>query len=196
MTFGTGAFSASRISERNIDIKIVDDSAGLVGLVSNPDVSGVGTDGGELSIYLSDSGVNASSIYQFGFLEEEMNLDSSLTSGNFPYLAEKPEDLSQGASGDPFKSAFAVANHTDDELGIEFTLDIDTADTPDTVFAFEIHRDGSRRGLIQNGTSSETVTTTLTPGEAFGVSFIISTGEDALGDSLSGTISVKAGEAV
>ena len=191
LAIGTGAFSAARV-ERNASIAVTTDADGLVGLVPNPDVAGVKMNSSRLTIDLEDPGVNVNSVYQFGLFEGDLGENYP---EKFPFKAEPDEpaeDLSDGRDGDPFKSAFAVVNQSSSEKRIQFTLDIDEVAVEDTTFAFEIHRDNEQRGLIESGPGDKTVDDELGPGEAFGVSFIIDAGEDALGDQLEGSIEVNA----
>ena len=191
LAIGTGAFSAARV-ERTASIAVTTDADGLVGLVPNPDVAGVKMNSSQLTIDLEDPGVNVNSVYQFGLFEGDLGNDYP---ENFPFKAEQDEpaeDLSDGRDGDPFKSAFAVVNQSSSEKRIQFALDIDEVDVEDTTFAFEIHRKRQQRGLIESGPGNKTVDHVLGPGEAFGVSFIIDAGEDALGDQLEGSIEVNA----
>ena len=194
LAVGTGAFSAAR-ADRSANITVTSDADGLVGLVPNPNVAGVKMNSHQLTIDLEDPGVNVNSVYQFGLFEGDLDNDYP---ENFPFKAEpdKPaEDLSDGRDGDLFKSAFAVVNQSSSEKRIQFTLDIDEVDVEDTTFAFEIHRENEQKGLIESGPGDKTVDDVLGPGEAFGVSFIIDAGENALGDELEGSIEIR-GEAV
>lgn len=188
LAIGTGAFSAARV-DRDANITVVSDADGLVGLVPNPDVAGVKMNSHELTIDLDDPGINVNSTYQFGLFEEGPNKEYP---ESFPFEANEPEDLSEGEGGDPFQSAFAVVNQTNSNKRVEFTLDIDEVNVEDTTYAFEIHSGGEQKGLIESGPDDKTVDNELGPGEAFGVSFIIDAGEDALGDELQGSMEVRA----
>lgn len=194
LAIGTGAFSSAHV-DRSASITVTSDANGLVGLVPNPDVAGVKMNSPELTIDLEDPGINVNSVYQFGLFEGELENEYP---ENFPFNAdanEPAEDLSEGRDGDPFKSAFAVVNQTNSKKRVQFTLDINEVSVNDTTFAFEIHQQNEQIGLIESGPGDKTVDDELGPGEAFGVSFIIDAGEDALSDELSGSMNVR-GEAV
>jgi len=94
---GTGAFTAAQVT-RDADIAIVNDSNALIGLVPNPDVSGVNDDDGKLSIDLSGdgNGINQGSIYQFGFFVDDSNAtdpkssNGNLSNSGFPFTEDEP----------------------------------------------------------------------------------------------------------
>jgi len=191
LAVGTGAFSAAR-ADRSANITVTSDADGLVGLVPNPNVAGVKMNSHQLTIDLDGPGINVNSIYQFGVFEGE--LDNEYPE-NFPLNSdpnEPAEDLSDGRHSDLFESAFAVVNQSSSEKQVRFRLNIDEVSIADTVYAFEIHRDNDQIGLIESGPGDKTVEDVLSPGEAFGVSFIIDAGEGAFGDQLEGSIEVNA----
>lgn len=190
----TGAFSAAQISDRDADIAVVDDSNGLIGLVPNPDVSGVHDDYGKLTIDLAGdgNGINQGSVYQFGyFASDDVTVSLDEDSG-FPFTEDEPS----ARNDDNFGSAFLVANQTDSEQNLEVVYEVDSDDIS-IEFFFEAHNDGDRRGVI-DGDDEITDIIDLDPGEAFGVSFLLFTPpeEDTLGDEISGSLSVRAGEPV
>lgn len=198
---GTGAFTAAQVT-RDADIAIVNDSNALIGLVPNPDVSGVNDDDGELSIDLSGegNGINQGSIYQFGFFVDDTDADApqsdsaDLSSSGFPFTEDEP---SARDGSDGFGSAFLIANQTDNEQTLEVNYGVDPENDIETEFWFEAHNEGEQRGLIDEATdTSEQIT--LNPGQACGVSFLIYAppGKDTLGDEITGSLSVTAGEAV
>lgn len=194
---GTSAFTAAQISDRDADIAVVDDSNALIGLVPNPDVSGVHDDDGELTIDLAGdgNGINQGAVYQFGtFADDDAGTVSLDDDSGFPFTEDEP---SARNGDDEFGSAFLVANQTDSEQTLEVVYEVDSDDDISTEFIFEAHNDGERRGII-DADDDITDVIDLDPGEAFGVSFLLFTppDEDTLGEEISGSLSVRAGEAV
>ena len=188
LAIGTGAFSAARVG-RHAAITVSPDTDGLVGLVPNPSVAGVRLNSPELTIDLNDPGINVNSTYQFGLFEGQLGNEYP---ESFPFEGNEPEDLSEGRDGDPFQSAFAVVNQTNSDKRLALTVNIDEGSVTDTTYAFEIHSKGEQRGLIESGPGNKTASDVLGPGEAFGVSFILDAGENALDDEFSGSIEVRA----
>lgn len=198
---GSGAFTAAQVT-RDADIAIVNDSNALLGLVPNPDVSGVHDDNGELTIDLSGDtkGINQGSIYQFGFFVDDSSATSptsnngDLSRSGFPFKTNEP---STRDSSDEFGSAFLIANQTDSDQIIEVEYELDPGTDIETEFWFEAHNNGEQKGLIDRGVNSSKKID-LTPGEACGVSFLIYAPpeKDTLGDKITGSLSVSAGEAV
>lgn len=190
---GTGAFSAAQVRGRDVDIAVTNDSDALIGLVPNPEVAGVHDDGGELTIDLDETGINQNSTYQFGFFESDDGI--GLDNSNFPYTKSDPSETDSG-----FDSAFLIANQTSNEQTLEIEFELTTEDSSgdsfDTSFWFEAHNDG-RKGLINGATDGmETAIITLDPGDACGVSFLLDVPGDTLGESISGSLAITAGEAV
>jgi len=195
-TLGTGAYTAAQAT-RDAEISIVDDSHGLIGLIANPDVSGVHDDSGELAIDLSgDSGINQSSIYQFGYFVDDSDAETidALSNSGFPFRQDMP---SGGTNPDNFGSAFLIANQTDNEQTLEINYEVDPGNDIETEFWFEAHNEGEQKGLIDEAVDTSKQIT-LAPGQACGVSFLIYAppSKDTLGDEIEGSLSVTAGEAV
>ncbi|WP_424013430.1 hypothetical protein ACOZ35_09805 [Halorubrum xinjiangense] len=197
----TGAFSAAQVT-RGADIEIVNDSNALLGLVPNPDVSGVHDDGGELTIELSGdgNGINQGSIYQFGFFVDDSNATAPMSSSGdlsgsgFPFKKDEPSTRN---SSDEFGSAFLIANQTDNDQTLEVDYELDPSNDIETGFWFEAHNNGEQKGLLDEEVDSSKKID-LAPGEACGVSFLIYAppDKDTLGDEITGSLSVTAGEAV
>ena len=186
---GSGAYTAARLQGRETNISVVNDSGGLIGLRPNPDVAGVDDSGGELTISLEDPGVNVNSIYQFGYFTND-GIDE--TPDRFPLRStENPI----GSAGD-FDSAFLVSNQTnsDKEIMVDFEPTSTDGDAGDTVFIFQIHSNDEEVSHITYPNQTMSPTSTLGPGEAFGVSFIVDATEGNLGDSFSATLRVTAEE--
>ncbi len=195
---GSGAFSAAQLDGRDVNVKVVDDSDGLIGLVPNPNVAGIHDDEGELTIDLADDGqgLNQDSIYQFGYFDKELSpsdVPNGVTLGEFPYTQNNPASR----NSDEFGSGFLVANQTSSQQNIELEYKLDTnPDNIETDFWFEAHNEG-RCGVLREPTNnSETATTELSPGDAVGVSALFHVPDDTLGEKITGSLSVRAGNAV
>lgn len=188
--FGTGAFTANELSDRQASVTVTNDAQSLIALVPNNDLRAVRLKNGELIIGLDDPGLNQGSIYQFGYFAEKNGVGVKSQS-NFPYTQDNP------SNGDDFGSAFLIRNQTisTQTLEIEFKLTAesaeDNADISTSMF-FEIHNDDVR--TLFSGSHTETVE--LGSGEAVGISFLLDVPEGALGESIDGSLSVTAGEAV
>jgi len=192
---GTGAFSAAEVS-RQAKIEVVDDSDGLVGLVANEAIDGVGTDtGGELTISIGDDdpGVNVGSVYQFGAFVSDDDV-SEITGGTFSVVTDDdPSDLSDGQNS--LESAFAIVNQAADDFTV--TIDFELNDDIDggTEYAFELQssRDGTgtREGLAKSPITGQ-LTTQLATGESIGVSFIVNALDGVTQDEITGTLSISA----
>lgn len=202
--FGTGAFTAAQVNERQADIAVVNDADGLVGLVPNPQVSGVHDDGGELTIDLSDPGINQNSIYQFGFFVEDSEAESieSLSDSSLPFRTVEP---SIRDDDDEFGSAFLIANQTGNTHDFRIWYELNTiiedddgnetvnSDEFETEFWFEVHKDGEQQILFNEPTDDEQEETVqLGPGEAIGVSFLLNVPGDTLDERLEGSLRVRA----
>jgi len=200
---GTGAFSAAQISGRETDISVVNDAQGLVGLVPNPEISGVELEGGELTIALDDEGINVNSVYQFGHFSEEWTTNPPTQKpdeSTFPITAADPTAPVNGN----FRSAFLVRNQTDNAKDIDMTFAVDQqASSPGgTLFLFEAHYDDGSTvhtdEIAYDDGSGSTVSMSISDlgaGEDFGVSFLVDATDGAVGDALSASLSVTAGEA-
>ena len=191
---GSGAFSAAQLSGRDVNVKVVDDTNGLIGLVPNPDVAGIHDDEGELTIDLADDnqGLNQDSIYQFGYFVKGLS-PSGINLGDFPFTQNNPASR----NSDEFGSGFLVANQTNSRQSIELEYKLDTdPDKIKTDFWFEAHN-GERCDVLREPTNStETATTELSPGDAIGVSALFHVPDDTLGEKITGSLSVRAGNAV
>ena len=192
---GTGAFSAAEVS-RQAQIKVVDDSDGLVGLVANEAISGVRmTEGGELTISIGDEdpGVNVSSVYQFGAFVSDDDI-SGITGDTFAVVTDgDPSDMSGGQ--DSLESALAIVNQSAEDLSVTVDFELNADISGDTEYAFELQssRDGSgtREGLATSPITG-TLTAQLDTGESIGLSFIINALEATTADEISGSLSVSA----
>ena len=197
LSFGTGAFTAGELSNREVNIAVTNDAQSLIGLVPNDDIAGVKLVNGELAIALEDVGVNVDSSYQFGaFVENDTT--------NWTNLVGFDPVMYSNTGFDPennFESAFMLRNQTSKDLNVEMTLEITDVDNDDEPkYVFQIHDGNQQEGLIKSTGSTTTSTssqqTPLPSGEACGVSFAINAFGSSVGDSLSGSISIEAGEIV
>jgi hypothetical protein len=187
---GTGAFSAAQLDNRNVNISVVNDSDGLVGLVPNDRIAGVDDDGGKLSISLDDHGVNVDALYQFGAFVDDTDFPEGELGDQFdPVLYDDGFDVD-----DNFRSAFAVVNQTTREMEVEFELNIDYGQSEDQPqFVFQLH-DGTEQLDAIDSPDELTGDATLGSGEAIGVSFSIDSSNSEVGDGLTGSFSVSARE--
>lgn len=192
---GTGAFSAAEVS-RQMEIDVVDDSDGLVGLVANEAVSGVRSDtGGELSISIGDDdpGVNVGSVYQFGAFVTDDDV-GAITDGTFSVVtADDPADLSDGQHS--LESAFAIVNQTANELTITVEFELSDDIEGGTEYAFELQSsqdgNGTREGLATSPITGQ-LTAQLATGESIGVSFIVNALDGVTEDAISGSLRLSA----
>jgi len=189
---GTGALSSAQVTRRT-NIAVVSDSRSIIGLVPNPDVAGVHDNQGELTIDLDDPGINQSSIYQFGHFTAKHDID---TGGGFPFTTDTP---SKRENGD-FGSAFLIANQSNNQQQLKISYQLGQTDNKkddsfDTSYWFEVHRDGSRSALL-NAPAHKSATVVLSSGESCGVSFLLDIPEDTLGEEITGSLTITAGEAV
>ncbi|MGM0448882.1 MAG: hypothetical protein ACQERM_11645 [Methanobacteriota archaeon] len=200
---GTGAFSAAQISGRETDISVVNDAQGLVGLVPNPEISGVELVDGELAIALDDHGVNVNSVYQFGHFSEEWTTDPPTQKPDENIFPITTADPTASVDGN-FRSAFLVRNQTDNAKDVEMTFSVDEgASSPGgTLFLFEAHYDDGSTvqtdEIAYDNGSGSTVSMSiqgLGAGEDLGVSFLVDATDGAVGDGLAASLSVSAGAA-
>ena len=194
-TLGTGAFSSAQL-RRDADIAVVNDSSALIGLIPNPAVSGVNDDGGELTIDLDDPGINQNSIYQFGFFASD---DGVEVDGDFPFTEPEPSKRKDGEFG----SAFLIANQTSNQQKLEIDYELGQTDDEndgefETSYWFEVHHNHKDvdRTLINKPVEDGNAKVTLGSGEACGVSFLLEVPGDTLGEEITGSLSITAGEAV
>lgn len=192
---GTGAFTAAEASRKS-DIKIVNDSDGLVGLVPNQKIAGVTSNPGQLTIDIgeNDPGVNVNSVYQFGAFFSDYNVNG-ITGDTFSVVTDQdPANLTGGQ--DSLESAFAIVNRSSEDMYVtlNFELNSDT-DGDGTVYAFELQSSktdgGSREGITKSPITGE-IEGRLNVGESFGVSFIVNALEGVSGDEISGSLSISA----
>ena len=187
-TLGTGAFTSAQVN-RAANISVVDDSQGLIGLIPNDDVAGVSEgDNGQLSISMTDPGINVNSIYQFGHLMQN-------------YSSETPEWFTLETTDDPiksgtdgFESAFLVTNQANSTIDITFTLDptSSSSDAGGTKFVFEIHDSDKKISDIRYPNQTANPSLTLRSGEAFGVSFFVNAIGGHVDDSFTASIEIDA----
>ena len=201
---GSGAFSASRLDDRDVDISVVNDADALIGLIPNDRVSGVNLVNGRLAIAMTDGspvGINTDSIYQLGaFVDATGGLDEEFPADAFdPIIEENPSD--RDGDGE-FGSAFLVANQTNEakDVGFEFVRNgSNGSSSAGTQFGFEAHYEGAVEDTLlfsdEDDDDEIIVVENLGPGESFGVSFFVDARDGDIGDAFSATFSVTAGEA-
>lgn len=192
---GTGAFSSAQIA-RKANISVVSDSRSLIGLVPNPNIAGVHDNRGELTIDLEDPGINQNAIYQFGLFADSADVNTDGADGDFPFTADEPSVRENGG----FDSAFLIANQTDNEQRLEVEYELSETDDEDggefdTSYWFEVHSDGSRSDILSEPVD-KSAEVTLGSGEACGVSFLLDVPRDTVGEEITGSLAINAGEAV
>ena len=188
---GTGAFSAARLDNRVVDISVVNDADGLIGLVPNGDIAGVDDDdGGKLSISLDNHGINVDSLYQFGAFVDDSEFPADQVGDQFdPVLYSDDFDVEGN-----FRSAFAIVNQTDRGMDVSLSLEIGTGANEGTPsFVFQLH-DGNDQLDAISSPNTLSAEVDLGPGEAVGVSFSVDTSDSEVGDDLSGALSLSATE--
>lgn len=201
LSIGTGALTAARLDGRNAHVRVSNDSESLVALVANPRVSGVSEIDGQLEIGLTDPGVNVNSVYQFGLFDDDWSETTYKPDvSEFPLVTDRP-DLRDGNG--KFGSAFLIENRMNSEISVEMLFEIHNdngSDAGDTKFVFQTHHDGDEEDtLVYEQDSPPEMGLTvgeLGSGEAFGVSFLVDAIDGEVGDSLSGSVSVAAGQIV
>jgi len=204
--FGTGAFSASQVRDRDANINVVNDADALIGLIPNDRVSGVNLVDGQLAVAMTDGspvGINANSVYQLGAFVENGSgglVDEFPNNAFDPIQEENPSDRDEDGE---FSSAFLVANQTDEAKDVKFVFvrnGSNGSQSEGTRFAFEAHYDGAVEDTLvfsdKDDDDEIIVVKNLDPGESFGVSFFIDALNGDIGDAFSATFSVTAGEAV
>lgn len=191
---GTGAFTANEF-ERESSISVVDDSAGLLGLVPNASIAGVMTNGGALTIAIDEEngGVNVNSVYQFGAFVDGVG---DLTDGKFTLVTDdNPADMSDGQAG--LESAFAIVNQSGQtrDVTVDFELNDDIESGSQTEYAFELQRSiggsGQRIGIATSPIDGD-VTFGMEPGDSVGVSFIVNAFGGSIGDAIDGSLAISA----
>lgn len=194
---GTGAFSASRI-DREANISVSNDADALIGLIPNEEIAGVKLVDNQLAITLDDPGINKNSVYQFGaFVDSDdsmTDLDAAVGNKFAPVVYEDSFDPSEN-----FQSAFMVRNQTDTDLNLQLMVSIeDDGSNTEPKYMFQSHNQhGDTQTISPQGDNGLYPTEIPLPsGEAIGVSFSIVATDSDIGDSLSGTVSVDAGEIV
>lgn len=187
-TLGTGAFSAAQVSGRDANIAVSNDSNALVGLVPNDDIVGVKQgQTGKLTIDLENPGLNQESVFQFGSFASDSGISGL---ADFPYTTQDP--INSGSPGS-FDSAFLIVNQTDNAQTLEITYNLTNGFSGDVWF--EVHSSSGRVGNLLEPPFSGSETKSFNSGEAFGVSFLLDIPADTAGESLSGSLSITAGEA-
>lgn len=185
--FGTGAFTASQVT-RDVDMDVVSDSQGLVGLIPNDDVAGVDEEnGGQLSVDISDPGVNVNSLYQFGYFTEDYPKVTP------DWFALETTDSPIGT--DDFKSAFLIANQTNSSINLTFSINPggSRSDAGGTRFVFEIHNASEKLSELRYPDQTVAPSVKLGSGRALGVSFVVNALDGDIGDSFSASMTIKAG---
>ena len=192
---GSGAFSAARV-ERDAMISVTSDANSLVGLVPNDRVAGVKEINNQLAIDIDEYGINVNSAYQFGAFVD--NDDSEET---WPGVVGEKFDpvLYQEAFeyDDNFRSAFAVVNQTQDtkRVALKLTITDDDGEMPtesQPEIYIQVHTTPGEINDLNYPQTTETAPIDLDPGRALGVSFALDASDSVVGDSLSGSLSVRA----
>lgn len=200
---GTGAFTAGELSDRQATVTVTNDDQSLIALDPNDDLRGVKLENGELTVDLSDPGVNKNSIYQFGYFAEGENhseeypdleeKESELGSNVFPVTMETP------ASGSDFDSAFVVRNQSSSPKSVMLDFSVATdgdgsSEPGGTTFIYQTHYKGETDTLVYPDDENLTLSVAeLGVGEAFGVSFIVDATEGDVGDQFNASFTVSAG---
>ena len=201
-SIGTGAFSAARLQGRSANIAVTNDADALLGLVANVDIAGVFEDThGELRIDLGDDspGINADSAYQFGAFvsgDDANTSDDTLHQG----VGELFDPVVYQDEFDPdtnFKSAFKLINQSSEPITVrlEFDVEYDQGEEQPS-FVIQSHDATGERGVLYYPGQIRTTEMNFGPGEAIGVSFAIDATASEIGDSLTGSLTVDAGQAV
>jgi len=137
---GTGAFASQ--SERQADIKAVNDSKALIALTDETDGNIVGTSDGELSIDFSAgdaSGINTNSQYQLGVLPPE-------APGSSEAVLERADTVPE-AQDDP---AFYIQNQTTQPKQISVQLTTDSLPEGQLIVGLSTDRQNSGSGFAPN----------------------------------------------
>lgn len=187
--FGTGAFTAGELSDRQARVTVTNDDTSLIALDPNDDLRGVRLENGELTIDLNDPGINADSIYQFGYFAEGGE-EPEVESDTFPLTMEDP------ISGSDFGSAFVVRNQSSSpkEVEFDFTVNTEGSDPGDTTFIYQAHSEDETDTLVYPDDENLTLSVDeLDVGEEFGVSFLVDTTGGSIGDHFQASFSVTAG---
>ncbi|MFO7926456.1 MAG: hypothetical protein ACQET5_10075 [Halobacteriota archaeon] len=196
VTLGTGAFSASEL-ERESNISVVDDSAGLIGLVPNESIAGVMTAESGLTIAIDEEhgGVNVNSVYQFGaFVEADGVAD--LTDGTFTLVTDDdPADMSDGQAS--LESAFAILNQSGEtrDVTVDFELNDDIESGSETEYAFELQSSiggSGQRVSVATSPIDNDVEFEMEPGDSIGISFIVNAFDGSIGDAIDGQVEISA----
>ncbi|MFC5134027.1 MULTISPECIES: hypothetical protein [Haloferacaceae] len=188
---GTGAFTAGELSDRQARITVTNDDASLIALDPNDDLRGVRLENGELTIDLDDPGINANSIYQFGYFAEDGE-ELDVGSSTFPLRMEDP------VSGSGFGSAFVVRNQSSSSKKVEldFTVNTEGSDPGGTTFVYQTHSKDETDTLVYPDDEVLALSVDeLGVGEEFGVSFLVDTTEGSIGDRFRASFSITAGPA-
>ena len=195
---GTGAFTQMS-ANRNANINVVNDSAGLIALKDDTPNDVVSQEGGQLTIDFDPAdkgaGVNVDSYYRVGNI------------ANYNFL--RP-DAPLTASADPYDDpAFYIVNNSNNtrDVTLKFTLDNSSESTLIIVAQDKEHKvdmndpgayievgdsDGDNHGLSDSTETGPYSGITLPSGGKAGVSIAIFTDEDTA-DDLSGTLRVSSG---
>lgn len=188
VTLGTGAFTSAQVN-RAANISVVNDSRGLIGLIANDDVAGVSEgDNGQVSISMTDPGINVNSIYQFGHLVGDYSSETP------DWFTLETTDDPIGSGTDEFESAFLVANQASNTIDVTFTLDPTSSDSEagNTKFVFEIHDSTGKISDLRHPNNTADPSLELGPGDAFGVSFFVNAINGDIDDSFAASIEVDA----
>ncbi|WP_066411237.1 hypothetical protein [Halorubrum aethiopicum] len=170
-------------------MSVVNDSKGLVALIPNDEVAGVDEgDNGQLSISITDPGINVNSLYQFGYLTHTY---PNITPD---WFTVETTDDPIGTDTDDFKSAFLIANQTNSTMSVTFTLDptSSSSDAGDTRFLFEIQNSNGKLTEVRYPSQTVAPSLELDPGDALGVSFVVNALNGDVGDFFTASLEVEA----
>lgn len=185
---GTGAFTTAQLN-RDVDISVVNDSQSLVALIPNDDVAGVSEDdNGQLSISITNPGINVNSLYQFGYFTETYP-------GVTPdWFTLETTNNPVSTDSDDFESAFLIANQTNDTMRVDFTLDPTSSgsDAGGTRFVFEIHDSTGKISELRYPSQVAAPSMELDPGDALGISFVVNALEGDVGDFFTASLKIGA----
>lgn len=186
---GTGAFTAAELRNRQATITVSNDDTSLIALDPNDDLRGVRLEDGELTIDLDDPGINANSIYQFGYFAAGGG-EVNVASDTFPLTVADP------ISGPGIESAFVVRNQSRSPKSVtfDFTVDAEQSDPGAATFVYQTHSADETNTLVYPDDQDLSLSVDeLGVGEEFGVSFLVDATDGSVGDRFRASFSVTAG---
>ncbi|SFH48761.1 hypothetical protein SAMN04488066_105168 [Halorubrum aquaticum] len=214
---GTGAFTAAELNGRTATIGVVDDTQGLIGLKAGDSelVTDSGGDtGDELQIDFDtgvngkDTGVNPNSTYQVGGLGGVPSLD---TLPGDPPAEDAAADLAiDTETSIEEEYAFQLLNQSGSDQNVEITYEANDA-FPDNASLYMISHydepaddnnsalvassepDARRASILYTDDPDVNWSTDVDSGHSIEVTIIVEVGEVGSGESLGGTLVVRAG---